>query len=25
MFQRFVTDTSMLPKLDATGIQSTHS
>ena len=25
MFQRFVTDTSMLPQLDATGIQSTHS
>jgi twitching motility protein PilT len=25
MFQRFVTDTSMIPKLDATGIQSTQS
>jgi twitching motility protein PilT len=25
MFQRFVTDTSMLPKLDATAIQSTQS
>jgi twitching motility protein PilT len=24
MFQKFVTDTSMLPKLDATGITSTH-
>src|SRR5580692_175314 len=24
MFQKFVTDTSMLPKLDATGISSTH-
>ena len=25
MFQKFVTDTSMIPKLDATGISSTHS
>jgi twitching motility protein PilT len=24
MFQKFVTDTSMIPKLDATGISSTH-